>query len=122
LGGLINSHQLVEVPIRSHSLQNFSAVIVLDLSQPERLWTDLENALNGLKQACKTNCSGSDLVQLTDRTKEKVGASHPDIRTMELFPFPVVIIGGKYDIFQDIGKLLVKLIGLYCLIYFLLIT
>jgi dynein light intermediate chain 2, cytosolic len=77
---------------------------VLDLSQPERLWSDLENALNGLRQTSKRNSSDSEISGLIQRMQEKVGPNHPDIRTMELFPFPVVIVGGKYDIFQDIGE------------------
>lgn len=108
LGCLANANQLVEVPIRSHGVANFAALIVLDLSQPERIWIDLERALSGLKESYKSNSHESEIVAGRNKTKERVGVDHIDINTLELFPFPVVIVGGKYDIFQDMGKLSAK--------------
>lgn len=105
LGSLANANQLVEVPIRSHGIENFFAVIMLDLSQPERIWIDLERALNGLREAYKNNCHDSQIIQGRERTKERIGLEHSDVNTLELLPFSIVIIGGKYDIFQDLGVL-----------------
>ncbi|XP_058454771.1 cytoplasmic dynein 2 light intermediate chain 1 [Malaya genurostris] len=104
LGSLVNSNQLIEVPVRSNGLLTFSAVIVLDLFQPDRLWTDLECALNGLKQAINKNCPSSDLVTMLDLMKQKIGPDHKDISTLEIVPFPVVIVGGKYDLFQSLDS------------------
>ncbi|XP_058814743.1 cytoplasmic dynein 2 light intermediate chain 1 [Topomyia yanbarensis] len=104
LGSLVNSNQLIEVPVRSNGLTTFSAVIVLDLSQPDRLWTDLECALNGLKQAVNKNCSSHDLVTMLELMKQRVGSDHADLNTLEIVPFPVVIVGGKYDLFQSLDS------------------
>lgn len=104
LGCLANANQLVEVPIRSHGITNFAAFIVLDLSQPERIWIDLERALSGLREAYKNNSHESEIIDGRQKTKQRVGVEHVDINTLELFPFPVVIVGGKYDIFQDMGE------------------
>lgn len=104
LGCLANSNQLVEIPIRSHGLENFFAIIVLDLSEPSQIWQHLEAALNGLREAYKNNCHDSEIVQGRERTRERVGHEHPDINTLELLPFPCVIVGGKYDVFQDLGS------------------
>lgn len=110
LGCLANSNQLVEVPIRSHGIENFYAIIVLDLSEPSHIWVDLEAALNGLREAYKNNCHDSEIVHGRERTRERVGGDHVDINTLELLPFPCVIVGGKYDIFQDLGNLKIILI------------
>lgn len=101
LGSLSNSNQLIEVPLKSHGLNNFAAVIILDLSQPDNLWTDLEIALHGLKQAFQS-IKIDDLELLTQQTKNRVGTDHSDLKTLELFSFPIILVGGKYDIFQDL--------------------
>lgn len=101
LGSLSNSNQLIEVPLKSHGLNNFTAVIILDLSQPDNLWTDLEIALHGLKQAFQS-IKIDDMELLTQQTKDRVGTGHSDLKTLELFSFPIILVGGKYDIFQDL--------------------
>uniref|UniRef100_A0A336LPK3 Cytoplasmic dynein 2 light intermediate chain 1 n=1 Tax=Culicoides sonorensis TaxID=179676 RepID=A0A336LPK3_CULSO len=102
LGCLANSNQLVEVPVRSHGIENFSAIIILNLSEPSHIWVDLEAALNGLREAYKNNCHESDIIKGREKAKARVGLEHPDLNTLELLPFPCVIVGGKYDIFQDL--------------------
>ncbi|GBP07907.1 hypothetical protein EVAR_73945_1 [Eumeta japonica] len=38
---------------KSHGLLNFAAVIMVDLSQPQSLWADLEIAYSGLERPAK---------------------------------------------------------------------
>lgn len=102
LGSLTNSHHLIAIPIRSHSPHGLSCVIALDLSQPDRLWSDLERALNGLKQSLAEN---EHIVQLNARSVNRVGHDHADLGTLSVLPVPVLIVGGKYDKFQDFGEL-----------------
>lgn len=104
LGGLSNSSSLMNVPMKSHGLENFSAVIVLNLLYPDRLWGDLEAALNGLKQALDTCASKEEVEMWKKNAAKRVGAHHADLATLDLFPLPIVIIGGGYDKFQDFGK------------------
>ncbi|XP_037047087.1 cytoplasmic dynein 2 light intermediate chain 1 [Bradysia coprophila] len=101
LGSLVNSHHLMEIPIKSHGFEHLNVVIVVDLSQPERLWKDLEESLNGLKQAIAVNERGENLEELTQKMKQMIGIDHPDRHTLDVFPFPVMIVGGKYDQFQN---------------------
>lgn len=104
LGSLAGSTSLMNVPMKSHGLDDFSAVIVLNLLYPDRLWGDLEAALNGLKQALDT-CATKEKVEMWKKNAAKrVGVKHPDLATLDLFPLPIVIIGGCYDKFQDFGK------------------
>lgn len=104
LGSLSNSASLMNVPIKSHGFDNFSAVIVLNLQRPDGLWGDLEAALNGLKQAITTCANKESYEKWQKSAVKRVGSNHPDLPTLDLFPFPVVIIGGYYDKFQDFGK------------------
>lgn len=103
LGSLSNLHNLIDIPLKSHGLTNMNVVIVLDLSQPDRLWIDLEGALDGLKQSIK-NHKSDELNELKNAMKKLIGEEHSDLDTLEIFPVPVLIVGGNYDKFQDFGK------------------
>lgn len=103
LGSLSKLNNLIDIPIKSHGLDNLHVVIVLDLAQPDRLWIDLENALDGLKQSfLKSNVN--ELNRLKENITQLIGEQHPDSETLEIFPVPVLIVGGSYDKFQDFGK------------------
>lgn len=104
LGSLSNSASLMNVPIKSHGFENLSAVIVLNLLYPDRLWGDLEAALNGLKQAVSACATKESYEKWQKAAVKRIGSKHPDLPTLDLFPFPIVIIGGYYDKFQDFGK------------------
>ncbi|XP_052870775.1 cytoplasmic dynein 2 light intermediate chain 1-like [Anopheles cruzii] len=104
LGSLANSSQLIEMPIRSHGVETFSTIVMLDLSHPDRLWTDLEAVVNGLKQAVSRHASQGQTDEMKNQTVLRVGKDHPDLATLELFPFPIVIVGGKYDLFQNLDS------------------
>uniref|UniRef100_A0A182R7R5 Cytoplasmic dynein 2 light intermediate chain 1 n=1 Tax=Anopheles funestus TaxID=62324 RepID=A0A182R7R5_ANOFN len=104
LGSLANSSQLIEMPLRSHGLQTFSSIIMLDLSQPDRLWTDLESVLNGLRQATGKHAAPGQIEEMKSLTAQRIGKEHPDLSTLELFPFPIVIVGGKYDVYQNLDS------------------
>lgn len=116
LGSLTNSHHLIDIPIRSHSSHTLSVVIMLDLSKPDRLWCDLERALNGLKQSLAEH---ENIVQLNSQSVKRVGKDHADLSTLSLLPVPVLIVGGKYDKFQDMGNvfLFVKCLALNVILY-----
>lgn len=104
LGSLSNSISLINIPIKSHGLDNFAAVIVVNLLYPDRLWADLEASIEGIKQAITSYVSSEMLEKLKKLAVKRVGADHPDLPSLDLLPLPVVIIGGFYDKFQDFGK------------------
>lgn len=103
LGSLSNSYSLINIPVKSHGLDNFTAIITLNLSQPDRLWADLEGSIKGLKQTIALYTNAENIVKLQQKSVERIGSNHVDLSTLDLFPFPVVIIGGYYDKFQDFG-------------------
>lgn len=104
LGSLTNSSSLINVPMKSHGLKNFSAVIVLNLQYPDRLWGDLEAALKGLKQTIGVFVRTEYFADMEKMARKRIGSEHPDLSTLDPFPFPVCIIGGCYDKFQDFGE------------------
>lgn len=109
LGSLDNSEELIKVPFKSHGLFNFSAIIMIDLSQPQRLWSDLEAAYRGLKDASQiiiANLTIEETNLLYEKAKERVKKDHVDINNLELLPFSLVIVGAKYDLFMGYGKAL----------------
>ncbi|KAH8409898.1 hypothetical protein KR009_000344 [Drosophila setifemur] len=103
LGSLDNADQLLEVPMRTHGLQQLAVFIMLDLSQPQRFWADLECAYKGLRdtaQELMKNLTPELREVLEQRCLERVGQQNSeDLANLEPLPFPVVIVGGKYDIF-----------------------
>ncbi|ETN60466.1 hypothetical protein AND_007913 [Anopheles darlingi] len=60
------------MPIRSHGLASFSSIIMLDLAQPDRLWTDLEAVLNGLKQATSKHSSLGQTDEMKELTMQRI--------------------------------------------------
>lgn len=103
LGSLANSSQLIDVPIKSHGLRFFSAVIMLNLSEPGELSTDLESALQGLKQSFSNNYSDGEIRQFKDKILEQGPfKEHPDINTLEVMPCVTVVVGGMYDKFENL--------------------
>lgn len=104
LGSLSNSHHLIDIPIKSHGLASLHVVIVLDLSVPERLWADLEGSLNGLQQSVAGHATVDVIEHLKKNIRRLIGDDHPDQGTLNVLPFPVLIIGGKYDKFQAFGN------------------
>ncbi|XP_062121115.1 LOW QUALITY PROTEIN: cytoplasmic dynein 2 light intermediate chain 1 [Drosophila sulfurigaster albostrigata] len=111
LGSLDNAEQLLEVPMRTHGLQQLSAFIMVDLSQPQRVWTDLECAYRGLRDTAQRMMQSATPEQreyLERRALERMKHVKQDVSTLELLPFPLVIVGGKYDIFMDFEPALKK--------------
>lgn len=103
LGSLANSNQLIDVPIKSHGLRHMSAIIMLNLSEPGELSTDLESALQGLKQSISNNYSDGEIRQFRDKIVENSSSSdHPDINTLEVMPCTTIVVGGMYDKFENL--------------------
>lgn len=103
LGSLGNSTQLIDVPIKSHGLQFFSVIIMLNLSEPAELLTDLESALQGLKQSFSNNYSDGEIRQYKDEIlKEGTFRQHPDVNTLEIMPCKTIVVGGMYDKFENL--------------------
>lgn len=98
---------LISVPITSDTLRTFSLVLVLDLSKSNDLWPTMENLLQATKSHVdkvimklgKTNPKA--VSEMRQKIWNNMQKDHPDRELIDPFPVPLVIIGSKYDIFQD---------------------
>lgn len=109
LGGGTWLSKLMDVPLNPSNLSHTAVVIVVDLSKPKEIWYNLESLLNAAKTRINTlveemRSSDPGLKEtLTKQAWERVG-DHPDKNLMSPFLVPLVIIGGKYDLFQEFGS------------------
>lgn len=104
LGSLANSAQLIEVPIKSHGLDNFAAVIMMNLGEPEELMNDMESALQGLKQSFSEIYTERELADFKQKIldSEESSKEHSDINKLQVMPCRTVIVGGMYDKFENL--------------------
>lgn len=111
LGGGTSLSDLVQIPITPASIRSLSVVLILDLSKPNLLWGTMEKLLQAAQARLEKMFS-----QTQQAEKSKPGAKnqmpglskarvlpkdHPDRELISPFPVPLLIIGSKYDVFQD---------------------
>ncbi|KAJ7985000.1 hypothetical protein DPEC_G00360590 [Dallia pectoralis] len=110
LGGGISLSDLVQIPITAHNVRSLSVVLVLDLSKPNALWGTMERLLQAARTQVEKVCSQSQrIVESKARSKQQtqnqppriLPKDYPDRELIDPFPVPLLIIGSKYDIFQD---------------------
>lgn len=104
LGGGTFLSKLIEIPLTSATIRSMAIIIVLDLSLPNELWHTVETLLSQVKSKVNKALEGIDkhsVEQLKKQAWKKFGEEHPDKVSVDPFPIPLAIIGGKYDIYQD---------------------
>ncbi|XP_070772428.1 cytoplasmic dynein 2 light intermediate chain 1 [Enoplosus armatus] len=114
LGGGISLSDLVQIPITPASIRSLSVILILDLSKPNTLWGTMEKLLQAAQAQLEKVSSQAQQAQ-----KTKPGAKHqtpvhsaarvlpkdyPDRELISPFPVPLLIIGSKYDIFQELDS------------------
>ncbi|XP_033610967.1 cytoplasmic dynein 2 light intermediate chain 1 isoform X3 [Cryptotermes secundus] len=110
LGGGTLYPTLLSAPLAaaSHDLSHLTVVLMLDLSAPQQLWFTLETLVQKLHMALRQQASvlsgrnaGEFIEKLQEAAWKRVGKDNEDKEYMDPFPVSFVILGGKYDIFQD---------------------
>ncbi|KAJ3212698.1 Cytoplasmic dynein 2 light intermediate chain 1 [Clydaea vesicula] len=107
LAGGIFLSELINVPITEFNLQSLTYVIVLDLSEPQDILTNLENYLD--KFWNRVNSIFKNLEQrgskrpknLKNLSWKKFGSEHPDKDYLTPSPLPIIIVGNKFDVFRN---------------------
>jgi len=127
LGGGTHLTKLVQVPINADTLEQLTIVLVVDLSEPNKMWDNLEGLIKitrervdaVIKQVNKRDPNFAK--SLKKSTKHRLGVEKEKLELNDRNPFqiPLVIIGTKYDLFQDLDTTEKKLItgALRCLAY-----
>ncbi|XP_054979207.1 cytoplasmic dynein 2 light intermediate chain 1 isoform X2 [Sorex araneus] len=107
LGGGTSLLDLISIAITSESVRTLSVVLVLDLSKPNDLWVTMESLLQATRSHVdrvraklgKTNSKAAS--EMRQKVWSHLQKDHPDRELIDPFPIPLVIIGSKYDVFQD---------------------
>ncbi|XP_059477190.1 cytoplasmic dynein 2 light intermediate chain 1 [Neocloeon triangulifer] len=102
LGGGTMYTDLLTAPISTANLAHLTLVLVLDLSRPSEIWDTMENITTTVRSLVMTAAQTENKAsQLKDMAKLRLGENCVDEPFIEPFPIPLVIVGVKYDIFQD---------------------
>uniref|UniRef100_A0A8D3DM90 Cytoplasmic dynein 2 light intermediate chain 1 n=1 Tax=Scophthalmus maximus TaxID=52904 RepID=A0A8D3DM90_SCOMX len=111
LGGGTSLSDLVQIPITPVSIRSLSVILVLDLSKPNVLWGTMEKLLQAAQaQLEKVSSQSQQAEKVKAQAKHQVSApsaarglpkDYPDRELISPFPVPLLIIGNKYDIFQE---------------------
>lgn len=82
----------------TYSPHHVTILVILDLSQPEILWTTFEEALSVVRNAMKMSYDDKIIQELKkQRIKERKKIVEKEI---DPFPMRLCFIGGKYDQFK----------------------
>ncbi|XP_061601135.1 cytoplasmic dynein 2 light intermediate chain 1 [Cololabis saira] len=109
LGGGTSLSDLVQIPITPLSIRSLSVILILDLSKPNALWATMEKLLQATHaQLDKVSSQGQQRSKLGAKHQTPVHSAarvlpkdYPDRELISPFPVPLLIIGSKYDLFQE---------------------
>ncbi|XP_072292565.1 cytoplasmic dynein 2 light intermediate chain 1 [Eucyclogobius newberryi] len=116
LGGGISLSDLVQIPISPSTIRSLTVILVLDLSKPNCLWGTMELLLQTAQEQIEKAFHQSQQKagtkhQTSVQQKHVLPKDHPDRELVNPFPVPLLIIGSKYDIFQEFESDKKKLIS-----------
>ncbi|XP_064172701.1 cytoplasmic dynein 2 light intermediate chain 1 [Anguilla rostrata] len=108
LGGGTLLSDLIQIPITAQNVRTLSVVLVVDLSKPNVLWGTTERLLQVARaqvdRACSSQATGESRTG-KQPTKNSIPGTlhkdHPDRELISPFPVPLLVIGSKFDVFQD---------------------
>ncbi|EGD77689.1 hypothetical protein PTSG_08780 [Salpingoeca rosetta] len=91
----------------SQRIRSLCVVLVVDLSQPQQLWTTSEALLSSVRRRIDKviddlNRRESKLpAYLKKKSVSRYGDDHPDLPMIQPLLVPLLIVGTKYDVFQN---------------------
>ncbi|XP_050525012.1 cytoplasmic dynein 2 light intermediate chain 1 isoform X2 [Daktulosphaira vitifoliae] len=95
LGGDLVFKTLISAIVGKNQHHNLSVVLVLDLSRPEALWNVMEILLKEVKTLIYCSNEDEKLNNVHDKNLE-------DKQNNTSFPIPLIIVGSKYDVYQNL--------------------
>lgn len=99
--------KLLETPLAPLKLPKTHVVVMIDLSKPEELWFTLETLTGMLQSHLEIALKSQEAMtqQIEEKlnliVKANIDQEHPDKDLIKPFPLPLIILGGKYDEFQN---------------------
>ncbi|KAM9726561.1 cytoplasmic dynein 2 light intermediate chain 1 [Menidia menidia] len=114
LGGGTSLSDLIQIPITPVSIRSLSVILILDLSKPNTLWGTTEKLLQSAHaQLEKVSSQTHQAEKSRHRSKQQTSVhsaardlpkDYPDRELISPFPVPLLIIGSKYDLFQELDS------------------
>ncbi|XP_046387392.1 cytoplasmic dynein 2 light intermediate chain 1 isoform X2 [Ischnura elegans] len=108
LGGGTSFSNLIDTPIRTiGNLKKMAVILMVDVSEPNQLWFTVEHLITKTYQVLSQYAREKKIMDdLTAKAWERMGdmEHHQDISAIMPFPVPLVIVGGKYDVFQKLDS------------------
>ncbi|MEQ2235232.1 Cytoplasmic dynein 2 light intermediate chain 1 [Ilyodon furcidens] len=108
LGGGTSLSDLIQIPITLVSISSLSVVLVLDLSKPNALWGTMEKLLHAAQAQvekvfsnAQTFKPGAKQHKAARSAARVLPKDYPDRELISPFPVPLLIVGSKYDLFQE---------------------
>nr|XP_002128888.1 cytoplasmic dynein 2 light intermediate chain 1-like isoform X1 [Ciona intestinalis] len=108
LGGGVNLIKLMDVSLTVDTIHSMTVILVLDLSNPSELWYTAENLLKAARARIDATLSqmskqkaGLQQKFLKEAWERLGGKDRPDAHVINPFLVPLVIIGSKFDKFQE---------------------
>lgn len=110
LGGCKSTVKLIDAAISKSSISNLVIVMVLDLSKPNDIWEIQHAILSQVKQRVSAvlneeKKNNPDLEKvLMKKAWNRIGNVHTDKNMISPLLVPLVIVGSKYDMFQELAS------------------
>ncbi|KAK6113729.1 Dynein light intermediate chain (DLIC) family protein [Brugia pahangi] len=92
LGGGTNLCNLLQIPLSSNYIHQCSLIIVIDLTAPFDMWNTFYTLLDNARIIIDNEMQQS---------VKKSSDSYKDMEYIDPLPIPLILIGAKYDKFQD---------------------
>ena len=104
MGGGTLFTKLLETPLSPLKLTQLHIAVMVDLSKPGELWFTLETLVSTLTtylEMSLKNSSQDSEETLNEKRSSADYELHPDKDHIRPFPLPLIILGGRYDEFQN---------------------
>ena len=74
---------------------------MIDLSKPGELWFTLETLMSALHTYMEMSLKNSEETEEDLKKRSVIDPQHPDKDHVRPFALPLIILGGRYDEFQN---------------------
>lgn len=106
LGGGSSHAPLLQVPLHAETLKSTSVMVVVDLSKPEALWVTIEKLVREVRSVVekvmeKLPTEERNVIEAAKKERLSLVKDVAESQSIEMFPLPLVFVGGKYDVYSD---------------------
>lgn len=106
LGGGSSHAPLLQVPLQVETLKSTAVMIVVDLSKPDAIWLTIDKLIREVRAVIDKvleKLSPAEKSEIESVQKERLAlvTDVAESQSIDMFPLPLILVGGKYDICSD---------------------